>query len=71
MIIKQSKEHLQENNMTYTQHFIFAFFHGVACIRAGLCLIMHSVVPALLPATGSKLVTRLNKSFTDHSRKIS
>jgi hypothetical protein len=62
-ILKKSNEHLQENKMTYS--------HGITCILAGLYLIIHSVVPGVLASTGSKLVTKLNKSFTDHSRKNS
>ena len=70
-ILKKSNEHLQENKMTYSEHFFFAYSHGITCILAGLYLIIHSVVPGVLASTGSKLVTKLNKSFTDHSRKNS
>ena len=69
MIIKKSVQHLQDNNMTYWQHFIFACGHGIRCIQAGVFLIVHSLLPALFPKTGSTLVQELNKSFTDHTNE--
>jgi hypothetical protein len=62
-ILKKSKEHLQENKMTYSEHFLFAYSHGVTCIIAGLCLIIHSIIPGVLASTGSQLVTKLNENF--------
>lgn len=65
-MIKQSLKHLQDNKMTYWQHFLFAFGHGISCLRAGFCLMCHAIIPAIFPTTGSSLVQDLNKSFTDH-----
>lgn len=65
-MIQNSMDHLKQNNMTYWQHFLFAFGHGIGCLRAGLCLICHAIVPAIFPTTGSSLVQKLDKSFTDH-----
>lgn len=65
-MIKSSIKHLRQNHMTYVQHFIFACGHGIGCLLAGLCLICHAMIPALFPTTGSVLVQKLNKSFTDH-----
>ena len=65
-ILKKSNEHLKENKMTYLEHFFFAYSHGVTCIIAGLCLIIHSIVPGVLASTGSQLVTKLNKNFANH-----
>jgi hypothetical protein len=56
-------KHLQENNMTYVEHMIFALFYGVCCLLAGLYLIIHSVLPCLFPTAGSDLVTKLSKRF--------
>ena len=67
MIIKKSVEHLAKNNMGYWEHFKFAACHGIRCIKAGTLLILHSVVPALFPKTGSTLVNQLNKDFTEHN----
>jgi hypothetical protein len=66
-IKKRSISHLKENNMQYQAHFKFAFFHGCMCIKAGLLLIIHAIIPALYPKAGSILVNLLNKSFTDHN----
>jgi hypothetical protein len=70
MIINDSIKHLKENNMTYWQHLVFAAAHGLRCIKAGICLIVHSIIPGLLPKTGSNLVNELNKSFIDHNECI-
>jgi hypothetical protein len=69
-ILKKSLEHLKENKMSYTEHFVFAFFHGLKCVKAGCLLMLHSLIPSLYPRTGSKLVTRLSKSFTIHRKEI-
>jgi len=53
------KQHLQENNMTYYQHFKFAMVHGLICILAGLCLIVHSFLPCIFQTAGSDLVQSL------------
>jgi len=53
--------------MTYVEHLKFAFFHGLRCLKAGVLLIIHSIIPALFPKTGSKLVNKLNKDFTEHN----
>jgi hypothetical protein len=70
MIIKESLRHLNENNMTYCQHLLFASAHGLRCMKAGICLVLHSLIPAILPKTGSNLVNELNKSFIDHNEYL-
>lgn len=69
-MLKKSLEHLKENKMSYIEHFLFAFFHGLKCIKAGCFLILHSVIPAFYPKAGSKLVTILSRSFTIHRKEI-
>ena len=66
-IIKESKKHLDENNMNYCSHFVFACGYGVRCIKSGLLLIVHGIVPGLFPRTGVKLVNMLNKVFTNQN----
>lgn len=66
MLIKKSLEHLNQNNMSYWEHLVFASSHGFRCIKAGLFLILHSILPGILSKTGSTLVKKLNKSFNDH-----
>lgn len=67
LMFKKSIRHLEENNMGYWEHLTFAFSHGVRCIKAGFLLILHSIIPSLFPKTGSKLVNKLNKDFTEHN----
>ena len=67
MIIKNSVKHLRKNNMGYWEHFKFASCHGIRCIKAGVLLILHSLIPAFFPKTGSELVNELNKDFTEHN----
>lgn len=69
-MFKKTIEHLTENKMSYWQHFIFAASHGTRCIKAGLFLICHAVIPAIFPKAGSNLVNDLNKSFIDHNDLI-
>lgn len=67
MLIKKSVEHLDQNNMGYWEHLRFAASHGIRCIKAGVLLIVHSIMPALFPKTGSILVNKLNRDFTEHN----
>jgi len=67
MIIEKSLTHLKDNNMGYWKHFKFASFHGLRCIKAGVLLMLHAIVPAFFPKTGSILVNQLNKDFTEHN----
>jgi hypothetical protein len=62
------KKHIQENNMTYYQHFKFATFHGVVCILAGLCLIIHAILPCIFQTAGSDLVQSLAIVFKKRKR---
>lgn len=64
MKIKQKWiNHLQENNMTYFQHMLFAMFYGISCLCAGLYLIVHSILPCFYQTAGSDLVNRLSERF--------
>ena len=61
-MLKQSREHLRRNGMTYASHMRFAAFYGALCIWSGL-LLVHAVVPAWFQEVGSRLVRRLGESF--------
>lgn len=69
-LVKKAKTHLAENNMSYAGHFKFAARHGLSCIRAGLYLLIHAILPCFYQRAGSNLVMKLNKHFTDW-RKLS
>jgi len=57
------RQHLKDNNMTYLQHLYFAFFHGIICLIAGLCLIIHAIFPCWFQTAGSDLVSLLANVF--------
>jgi hypothetical protein len=69
-LVKRWKKHLKENNMTYCQHWLFAVGHGLRCIRAGIYLCIHGLLPCFYRHAGSKLVHTLEKDFVDHEREI-
>jgi len=62
------RQHLKENNMSYYQHFKFAIFHGLVCILAGLCLVIHAVLPCIFQTAGSDLVQSLAVVFNKRRR---
>lgn len=62
------REHLEENGMTYAEHFRFAAGHGVGCMVAACYLIIHAFLPCFYRHAGSRLVHELEQDFTDHRR---
>jgi len=56
-------QHLKENDMTYLQHLLFAFFYGCCCLLAGFYLIVHSILPCFFSTAGGDLVTKLRRRF--------
>jgi hypothetical protein len=69
-LVNRWKEHLSENKMTYGQHWVFAVGHGLGCIRAGIYLCIHGMLPCFYRHAGSKLVHILEKDFVDHEEEI-
>ena len=69
-MFKKTKLHLAENDMTYWEHFRFASSYGIYCIYHGILLIAHSIIPAYFATTGSNLVNKLNKVFTDQNEYL-
>jgi hypothetical protein len=70
-MFKQTIKHLEDNYMTYWEHFRFASGYGVNCIYYGLLLILHSLIPAYFGLAGGKLTNELNKVFTDQNEYLS
>ena len=66
-MFKKTIKHLEDNDMTYWEHFRFASSYGVNCIYYGLLLILHSLIPAYFGLAGGKLTNKLNKVFTDQN----
>ena len=54
--------------MTYYQHFKFAVFHGFVCVLAGVCLIIHAILPCFFQTAGSDLVQSLAIVFKKRRR---
>lgn len=69
-LVKRWKEHLQENKMTYCQHWLFAVGHGLGCLRAGLYLCVHGIFPCFYRHAGSSLVHKLELDFVDHKEEV-
>jgi hypothetical protein len=64
-LVKRAKAHLYRNNMTYSEHFLFAFRYGLQCIKAGIFLCTHSILPCFFERAGSRLVHKLEKVFVE------
>lgn len=56
--------HLDDNAMTYWQHWRFAAGHAVRCQVAAVRLFLHAWVPFVCTTAGSKLASRLARDFT-------
>ena len=62
-------EHLTENDMTYWQHLKFAMGHGFLCLKTGVYLIVHSILPCYGIKSGGDLCKILNEHFTDYKKE--
>ena len=60
---KRWTEHLEENGMTYLQHFKFAVFYGFVCFLSGVLLIIHAICPAFYQTAGSDLIQIMARVF--------
>lgn len=69
-LVKRAKDHLSRNQMTYYEHFIFACGYGFQCMKAGICLCCHSILPCFFEHAGSKLVHKLEKVFTEREDEL-
>lgn len=65
-LVKKAKEHLKQNNMTYSEHFVFATKYSIVCIKASFFLLIHSIAPCFYAHAGSRLVRKMEKDFTEH-----
>lgn len=60
-----SNRHLAANNKTYIEHFWFATYCGLQCIKIGLIFLLHGILPAIYQNTGSNKVSELNQMFVE------
>ena len=70
-MFKKIKLHLEQNDMTYWEHFRFASGYGIGCIYHGTLLIIHSIIPSYFSTAGANLANLLNKVFTDQNEYLS
>ena len=68
MVIKESKKHLIDNDMTYWEHFIFAFMFMIECLKMVLALIVHMVVPGFFTTYSSKKTLENAKMLEEMER---
>lgn len=54
-------KHLEAIGETYWQHLCFAGRFGLVLVLAGLCVIVHAIVPVWFETTGSEVVRGLGK----------
>jgi hypothetical protein len=60
MIRRLFTDHPASVGESYGQHFRVATGFGLAMIGGGLAALVHGLIPALFPTTGSRTVARLN-----------
>jgi len=67
-LIARSRAHLESVDESYGAHQRFAFGVGWTMVKAGFACILHGLVPALFPTTGSDAIRRLNGVISDRER---
>jgi hypothetical protein len=72
------KRHLEKSKVTYPSHLIWAVATGARLIYAGVCSIIHGLIPALFDGTAPKtiidiyhshLVNHPNEEYKDMIKK--
>ena len=66
-MIKDSKEHLNEANETYFQHFKTAIKIGLTLILAGFQALLHAIIPGILIKSASDKIKKLNEFVNNRS----
>ena len=66
-MIKDSKEHLNSVNETYTQHFKTAFIIGLLMIIGGFQAIFHAIYPGILKTSASDKIKQLYNKILDRN----
>ncbi|HTU09517.1 MAG TPA: DUF6356 family protein [Allosphingosinicella sp.] len=67
-LIARSRAHLDSVDESYGAHQRFAFGVGWTMVRAGFACILHGLIPALFPTTGSDAIRRLHGVIADRDR---
>jgi hypothetical protein len=67
-MFKESKKHLINNDMTYWEHFIFAFMFMIECLKMVLALIVHMFIPGFFTTYSSKKTLENAKMLEEMER---
>lgn len=67
-LIARSRAHLAGVEESYGEHRRFAFGVGWTMVRAGFACLLHGLVPALFPTTGSDAIRRLHGVISSRER---
>jgi glucose uptake protein GlcU len=68
-MFKKSKKHLIDNDMTYWEHFIFAFMFMIECLKMVLALIVHMIIPGVFTTYSSEKTFENAKMLEEMERK--
>jgi hypothetical protein len=69
--VRSIKEHLQNNQCSYRQHFLFAVKAGILMVFGGFASLVHAVLPCFFEGTSAKIVASLyNGRIKNHPNKI-
>jgi len=66
-MIKDSKEHLNDANETYVQHFKTAVKIGFIMILGGFQAVFHAIIPGILKKSASDKIKKLHEFVEDRS----
>jgi hypothetical protein len=67
-LIARSRAHLESVEESYGEHRRFALGVGWTMVRAGFACMIHGLVPALFPTTGSDAIRRLSGVISRRER---
>jgi len=65
-IIASIKNHLNDTDEKYFEHFSFAFVNAIKLFATSIALIIHSILPCFFTTTASRNVKIINEKF--HNR---
>ena len=67
--INPIRQHLEEVDEKYFEHFSFAFTNALKLLRSGLALIIHSILPCFFITTASRSVRIMNEKFQERAQQ--
>ena len=64
MLLKTARDHLEDVDMNYHQHFIFAQRVSIHLVSAGIACCLHAIHPGIFANTASATVSKLHELLT-------